>query len=173
MKRKTYSEEVNFVTLTVINWIDVFTRRIYNDILIQNLDYCRKRKGLEIFAFVIMTNHLHLIIKSDQCLPAILRDFKTYTSKELVKSITSNPNESRREWMIESFKKAGAINNLNKNHQFWQNGNYPIALFSNKVILQKLDYIHENPVRAGFVDDPSKYYYSSANPNNPLGVKLN
>lgn len=172
MKRKTYTEEVNFVTLTVIDWIDVFTRRVYNDILIQNLDYCRKHKGLQIFAFVLMTNHLHLIVKSDQPLPAILRDFKTYTSKELVKSIAINPNESRKKWMMDFFNKAGEANNLNKNHQFWQNGNHPVALYSHKVIDQKLDYIHENPVRAGFVDEPAKYYYSSANPANPLGIKL-
>lgn len=172
MKRITHSEELNFVTLTVVDWIDVFTRRDYSDLIIYNLDYCRKHKGLEIFAFVIMTNHLHLIVKSNQSLPAILRDFKTFTSKELVKSIAENPNESRKRWMIKSFKKAGHRNNLNKHHQFWQNGNHPVALYSHKVIDQKLNYIHDNPVRAGFVDDPTRYYYSSANPMNPLGVKL-
>lgn len=172
MKRKTYSEELNFVTLTVVDWIDVFNRRIYSDFVIQNLDYCRKLKGLDIFAYVLMTSHLHMIVKSEKILSDILRDFKTYTSKELVKMIACNSLESRKHWMMNSFQKAGDKNELNEYHQFWQNGNHPIALYSNKVILQKVDYIHENPVRAGFVDDPTNFYYSSANPRNPLGITL-
>lgn len=103
-------------------------------------------------------------------LPDILRDFKTYTSKELTKMIAANPHESKKVWMLKAFKNAGLENPVNKNQQFWQNGNKPIALFSNKVIQQKVDYTHNNPVRAGFVDEPSKYFYSSANPFNPLGI---
>ncbi|HKL18391.1 MAG TPA: transposase [Halalkalibaculum sp.] len=173
MKRITYSEELNFLTLTVVDWIDVFTRRIYNDFIIENLNYCQKEKGLKIFAFVLMTNHLHLIVKTEESLPGIIRDFKTYTSKEILKLIANNQSESRTEWMLESFRKAGQKNIGNRYHQFWQNGSYPVALYSNQVIEQKVDYVHNNPVRAGFVDDPTKFYYSSANLKNPLGITLN
>lgn len=171
MKRKTYPNEINFVTLTVVGWINVFTRRTYKDFIIENLSYCQKHKGLKIYAYVIMTNHLHLVIHSVQNLQSdILRDFKTYTSKELYKLIKNNPQESRKKWMLDFFQKKGMENGLNKKHQFWQNGNYPIALYSNRVIRQKIDYIHQNPVKAGFVDSPEKYYYSSANPLSPLKV---
>jgi REP element-mobilizing transposase RayT len=173
MKRKTYSEELNFVTLTVVDWLDIFTRRMYGDFVIKNLTYCQQNKGLRIYAYVIMTNHLHLIVKSKtNNLPDILRDFKTFTSKELVKLIERNSNESRKRWMLKIFKEHGKQNKLNQNHQFWQNGNHPVALFSNKVIQQKIDYIHDNPVKAGFVDHPENYHYSSANPLSPLQVNV-
>mgnify|MGYP006300261459 CR=1 FL=1 len=86
MKRKTYSEEVNFITLTVVYWIDIFIRREYKDFIIENLDYCQKKKGLKIFAYVLMTNHLHIIVSSTEVEhSSILRDFKSYTSKGLLK----------------------------------------------------------------------------------------
>jgi REP element-mobilizing transposase RayT len=173
MKRKTYSEELNFVTVTVVDWIDVFTRRIYSDFVIECLKFCHQEKGMEIYAYVLLTNHLHMVVRSfEDTLPDILRDFKTYTSKELFKMIASNPYESRKVWMLKAFEIAGLENPVNKNQQFWQNGNQPIALFSNKVIQQKVDYIHQNPVKAGFVDEASKYFYSSANPFNPLGILI-
>lgn len=157
------------MTLTVVGWIDVFIRRAYSDFIIQNLRYCRKHKGLLIYAYVLMTNHLHLIAGTKNgSLSDILRDFKTYTSKELVGRIAQNKQESKGKWMIQMFRKYGRANKLNVNHQFWQNGNYPVALYSKKVINQKIDYIHQNPVRAGFVSKPEYYYYSSANPRNPL-----
>lgn len=169
MKRKTYSGEINFVTLTVVDWIDVFTRREYNDFIIENLKYCQKEKGLKIYSYVLMTNHLHMIAKSlENNLPNVLRDFKSYTSKTLFKMIKDNPFESRKSWMLRAFLDAGKWNHLNKNHQFWQNGNHPVALFSNGVIQQKTDYILNNPVKAGFVDDLSSYIYSSAHPSNSL-----
>lgn len=102
----------------------------------------------------------------------ILRDFKTYTSKKLFEMIEDNIQESKRRWMLDIFRKKGDESKENKNHQFWQKGNYPVALYSNEVIQQKIDYIHQNPVKAGFVDSPEKYYYSSANPTSPLQIDV-
>lgn len=173
MKRKTYSEELNFVTLTVVDWIDIFTRKLYGDFIIENLAYSRQEKGLEIYSYVLMPDHLHMIVKSEEIpLTDILRDFKTFTSKKLFKMVLDNSQDSRRIWILKAFRDAGRNNPLNKNHQIWQNGNYPIALFSNKVIQQKVDYIHQNPVKAGLVENAEKYYYSSANLSNPLGVTI-
>ncbi|HKK44327.1 MAG TPA: transposase [Balneolaceae bacterium] len=169
MKRKIYSGEINFVTLTVVDWIDVFTRRLYCEFIIENLYYCQKEKGLAIYAYVLMTNHLHLVLLAQQGeLGNILRDFKTYTSKKLFEMIKTNPRESRKDWMLNIFMQRGTENNLNRKHQFWQNGNYPVAVYSENVIQQKIDYIHQNPVRSGFVNSPEKYHYSSANPFSPL-----
>lgn len=173
MKRKIYKDEINFVTFTIVDWIDLFTRRVYKDFIIDSLSYCRENKGLKIYAYVIMTNHIHLVVQSsDNYLSNIIRDFKSYSSKELIKMVKDNIGESRRHWMLDAFKNHGRNNDANEEYQFWQNGNYPVALYSNKVIEQKIDYIHENPVRAGFVDQPEKYYYSSANPSNPLRLDL-
>jgi len=98
----------------------------------------------------------------------ILRDFKSFTSKELVKLIIDNPKESRKKWILNKFKKAGKKNPLNENYQVWQNYNSPTLLDTPYLIDQKAEYIHMNPVVAGFVNEPYEYYYSSANPNSPL-----
>src|SRR6185295_4856338 len=153
---------VYFVSFAVIHWMDVFTRRIYKDILIESLQYCIDKKGLIVHAYVIMTNHVHLIIsqgKTEQGLPFILGDFKKFTSRKLIHNIEFNPRESRREWMMRAFRSAGALNPNNKEFQFWQQHNQPIELTSNLMIEQKVEYIHLNPVEAGIVFNAEDYLY--------------
>ena len=150
-------EGVYFVSFSVMNWIDAFTRSEYKDILIKNLVFCQRFKGLDIFAWCIMTNHVHLIIRAQEGyqLKDILRDFKKFTSKEIIKAIKENPVESRREWLLEQFQSKDG-------NTFWQGDNHPIELWSNEVIDQKLSYIHQNPVEEGLVFRAEDYRYSSA-----------
>jgi putative transposase len=156
-------ERPYFVTFSVVRWIDVFTRREYKDILVDSLKYCIANKGLELYAWVIMTNHVHMIIgTTDKPMQNILRDIKRHTSKAITKAISENTQESRREWMLWFFEREGKRNPNNELYQFWQQGNHPIELFSNDVVDQKLNYIHDNPVTAGWVDEPAHYLYSSA-----------
>jgi REP element-mobilizing transposase RayT len=156
-------EGLYFVTFSDIRWIDVFTRRQYKDILVDSINYCIINKGLELYAWVIMSNHIHMIISTkNKPLPDILRDMKRHTSKTLVKAITENMQESRRDWLLWFFEREGNANPNNEQYQFWQQGNHPIELWSNSVIDQKMDYIHTNPVKAGWVDEPAHYLYSSA-----------
>jgi len=116
-----------------------------------------------------MTNHIHMICLGNKLpLSDILRDFKTFTSKELVKLIRDNPKESRKEWMLKTFENAGSTNPLNKHFQVWQIFNSPTLLDINYLMDQKATYIHNNPVVAGFVSKPHEYYYSSANENGPI-----
>src|SRR5471030_3124668 len=152
MQRNASTDELYFVTLTVVDWIDVFTRRQYNDFIIENLAFCQQHKKLNIYTYVIMTNHIHMAANVTDGSPGdVLGQFKSYTSKKLFEMIANNTQESRREWMIKAFERAGKYNPLNENHQFWQHGNYPVLLYSPAVIEQKIDYTHENPVRAEFV----------------------
>lgn len=119
---------------------------------------------MDIFAWCIMTNHVHLVFRSiDGLDPALLLgDFKRFTSKVIVKAIKENPKESRKEFLLDQFRKAGAkASNVNE-YQFWRHDNHPIELWSNKVIYQKINYIHKNPVKAGLVYYPEDYVYSSA-----------
>jgi REP element-mobilizing transposase RayT len=96
---------VHFVTFTVHQWVDVFTRSKYVDILLDNLEYCQINKGLEIYAWVVMSNHCHLIVSAkDENLSDIIRDFKKYTSKAIFKAIENNKYESRREWLLKTLK---------------------------------------------------------------------
>lgn len=152
-----------FVTFSVVRWIDALTRREYKDIIVDSLKYCIDNKGLELFAWVIMSNHVHLIIGTrDKPMQSILRDIKRHASKKITEAIAENMGESRREWMLWFFEREGKANPNNEQYQFWQQGNHPIELWSNKVIDQKLDYLHNNPVTVGWVDEPEHYLYSSA-----------
>ena len=171
MQRNASTDELYFVTLTVVDWIDLFTRRYYSDFIIENLAWCQQNANLNIYAYVIMTNHIHMVANvTDGSLGDVLGRFKSYTSKELYKMIAGNTQESRRDWMLKAFDRAGKHNPLNEKHQLWQNGNYPVVLYTPAVIEQKIDYTHENPVRAGFVGSAHEYWYSSANSESPLKV---
>lgn len=167
MSRKyKFSDEdgVYFITFATIGWIDAFTRKEYRDIFVESLGYCQKEKGLLLYGWVIMSNHVHLIAssKDDYFLQDIVRDLKKFTSKAILKAIEENSQESRKEWMLAIFRRAGEYNTNNRYFQFWRQDNMPIELFTPKVIQQKLDYIHENPVKAGIVEKPEEYRYSSA-----------
>jgi putative transposase len=155
--------KVYFVSFATVNWIDVFIRREYKEIVTDSFKYCIANKGMELYAWCIMSSHVHLIIGSTgEKMEDILRDMKRHTSKKILKAIEENIQESRRDWMLWMFKRAGQHNPNNETYQFWQQNNHPIELFSNEVMQQKLDYIHNNPIEAGFVNEAHEYSYSSA-----------
>jgi len=154
---------VYFTTSTITHWVNLFTKPEYSEIIIDSLKFCQKNKGLVIHAWCLMTNHLHLIVSRNgkPLLHEILRDFKRYSSLEIIKAIEDN-NDSRKEWMLELFKAAAKKITRAENYKVWQDGNHPIELDSNFLTNQKLNYIHENPVKAGCVWDAEAYVYSSA-----------
>lgn len=151
-----------YLTLQIVEWIDLFSRIDYRDIVIDNLKYCQQHKGLVVYAYVIMSNHIHLIVQAESNnLSAVIRDFKSYTSKCLLKQIIEG-NESRREWLLLLFNKAAQKHKRNSKYQVFTHENHAVELYSDKFIDQKLEYIHENPVRAGIVKEPEEYIYCSA-----------
>ncbi|TAF77750.1 MAG: transposase [Bacteroidetes bacterium] len=153
-----------FVSFATVGWIDVFTREVYRNVIIDSIKYCQKSKGLELFAWCLMTIHVHLIARAADgfTMPGIIRDMKKFTSKKIIEAIQTNEQESRKEWMLAIFKSAGEYNSNNKDYQFWRQDNKSIELWSVDVIEQKLDYIHKNPVEMGFVSEPEHWKYSSA-----------
>src|SRR5690606_30159556 len=155
---------IHFITFAVVQWIDVFTRKEYTDIVVDSLRFCQLNKGLRIHAWCIMSNHVHLILSTQEPyrLSDTLRDFKRYTPLPVVKAISENQRQSRKRWMLWIFKKAGEDNNRNREFQFWQQGNHPIQCDSNAIIDSRIKYLHENPVRAGIVRKEEEYIYSSA-----------
>lgn len=151
-----------YLTLQVVDWIDAFTRPIYRDIVIDSLRYCQEHKGLQVFGYVIMSNHIHLIANSpDGHLSETLRDFKKFTAKSIISTIIDG-NESRREWMLNRFSFNANRHSRNENFQFWTHENHAEILYSNDFIQEKLEYLHNNPVRASIVEKPEDYLYSSA-----------
>jgi len=153
-----------FLTFTVVEWLDVFTRPLYKDIVISSPRFCQANKGLELFAYCLMTNHLHLIARADDDheLSNIVRDFKKYTARRVFEAIEANQQESRRQWLEWTLRKQGEFNPKNTFIQLWQNHSHGIEIKTEEVGRQKLNYIHQNPVRAGICYRAEDYVYSSA-----------
>jgi len=151
-----------YLTLTVVDWVDVFTRKVYRDIILDSFSYCRANKGLRVWAYVIMTNHVHCILSAkNNNLSDILRDLKRHTASTILKEIQT-PKESRRDWMMKRFEFAAKTNVRNNMHQFWIHDNHAKELITADFTAQKLNYIHFNPIRAGFVENAEDWLYSSA-----------
>mgnify|MGYP000190869397 CR=1 FL=1 len=150
-----------FLTFQVVDWVDVFTRKVYRDIVLQSLDYCRKHKGLQVWAYVIMSNHVHAIWSAEKGnLSDIVRDFKRHTATQILKEIRES-RESRKNWMLKRFEFAAKKHKRNSDLQFWTHENHAMELFSHAFSCQKMAYIHENPVRSGLVEKAEDWMYSS------------
>ena len=170
--RKANYDAVFFITLTVVSWVDVFTRKAYCEEIIKNMHYCQQHRGLELYAYVIMSNHMHWLAgQKDGRLNYLLRDFKSYTAKRLLSMIYDNPLESRKDWMKIVFQYNAKFQKQNAENMFWQKTNHPIDCYNEQLSFQKTRYIHMNPVRAGLVAEPENWWYSSANPLSPLKVR--
>ena len=157
--RITSDAAVYYVTYSVVEWLPVFTSEAAFRIITDSFNYCHKEKGLRINAFVIMPTHLHAIVFSvdfrSEPLAAALTDFRKFTGRRL--------SDYCREFMPPCFHQtlldcAGE----DRERRFWQPSRHPIAVQTEKFWRQKLDYLHENPVRKGLVRRSRDWRYSSA-----------
>jgi putative transposase len=165
-RRKTYEGYCYFVTFTVVGWVDVFAKARYAEMLVASLNFCVRNKGLNIYAYVIMPNHVHMIASVEKGrLSSVLRDLKSHTSKYILRAIEKYEREDRRSWMLEHFAKQGAKNPQNPGNQFWIQRNHSIEVYNNRIFDQKYMYILNNPVKARLVTKPWHYFWSSAHPD--------
>ncbi len=158
----------HFLTFQVEKWVDVFTREHYKQIIVKALDYCRKEFGLKVFGYVIMSNHIHAIFQNPKgTLSKNITTFKKFTGREIIQAIQTIP-ESRADWMLKRFEFSLPYSNTRADHKFWRADNHAKEIYSQQFLLEKLNYIHNNPVRAGWVYEPEHYLYSSARNYNKL-----
>jgi len=151
-----------YLTFQIVQWADLFTRQVYRDVVIDSLKYCQQNKGLEIYAYVIMSNHVHLLARSqNDNLSDIIRDFKRHTSKKIIETI-EQVGESRREWLLMIFRYVARSHSRNNEYQVWTHESHAEEIYSNTFIEQKIEYIHNNPVRSRIVSKAEDYIYSSA-----------
>lgn len=152
-----------FLTMTIVGWIDLFTRKELKLLIVDSLKYCQKNKGLIIYAWCLMPSHLHLICSADDgySLTDILRDFKKYTSKSIIETIDFI-DESRREWLVELFHDCCKHLERKQEYKIWQDGNHAKILYTPNFFYQKLNYLHNNPVEDMIVQNPEDYLFSSA-----------
>lgn len=160
--KRIYSENENlmhFLTITVIEWIDIFTKPEYFKVIIDSLNFCQTNKELKIFEFVIMSNHIHLIVRANEGnkLSQIVSDFKKHTTREILKLLA---NDSRR--YILNLLKNSYSRKKDYDLQIWQRKNYPEVITTEKFYQEKANYIHRNPVKKEYVKLPEDWIYSSA-----------
>ena len=156
-------DQLYFVTFAVIHWIDLFIKEEYKTIMLNSWRHCIEHKGMELYAWCIMTSHIHMIIGSHgEKLEKIMQSMKKFTSIQLKEAIQNHPSESRRVWMLKLMNEAGRQNSHNREFQLWQQDNHPVELTTMRIDHQRLDYTHDNPVEAGIVEKPEDYLYSSA-----------
>ena len=150
-----------FITITVVDWVDLLVRPNYCTILDESLNYCIKEKGLSVYTYVYMTSHIHLIVTAfDGELQNVIRDFKKFTSKKLIEVIKEYP-ESRREWLLRKFSFEAQKTGRAKNYKVWQDDFHPVILDTVEKIEQRVNYIHYNPIEGEIVFHERDYVKSS------------
>jgi len=148
-----------YLTFTVRNWYYIFDRHNRFQILADSLKYCRKNKGLKIYAYVFMINHLHLIVSGNDII-GFIRDFKRHTSKEIQNNIIATEPK-----VLKLFDLG------NGKYEFWSRTNMPKMIENEDYLFQKVNYIHENPVRRQYVKNPEDWRWSSANSDNDIVIE--
>jgi putative transposase len=156
---KSVPDAIYYSTLTIIEWIDIFTKPEYFECLIDSLNYCQNNKGLQLHGYVFMTNHIHLIysVLPDHKPEDFLRDFKKWTTRKIDSLLDQESRHYIRNLLSKSFHKK-EINAF----QLWQTQNYSEMIETEDFFLQKLKYMHLNPVRKGYVLEARDWKYSSA-----------
>jgi len=147
----------HFVTCTILHWIPIFTNQESVSIVINSLKYLQKSDNLKIYAYVILENHLHLVVQSND-LAKTMAKFKRYTAIEIIKLI-KRKNISTILEQLAFYKKA---HKKDREYQLWQEGIQPKQIISHKMMKEKIEYIHNNPVKRGYIDNPIHWRYSSA-----------
>jgi len=149
------TEYPHFFTATNLEWKKLLARDKYKDIIIESMRFLVKNKRTIIYGFVIMNNHVHIIwqLQAGKKREDVQRDFLKYTAQQIKKDMLRNyPEDLKAFW----------VNAKDRKYQFWERNPLSIEIWSEKVLLQKLNYMHENPVRAGLCKKPKDYKYSSA-----------
>ena len=150
-------DHAHFVTATIVEWLPVFTTVACCDILVRSLVHCREHKSLRIHAWVLLDNHFHAIVAAPQ-LANTLRDLKRFTARILIEQIGA---EGRR-WLLNQLAYYRAAHKTGSEHQVWQEGVHPQAIANDDMMEQKMEYLHNNPVKRGQIASPEHWRYSSA-----------
>jgi putative transposase len=148
---------VHFLTCTVVNWLPILAKLQPKEIIVDSLRFLQDKDRLVIFAFVIMENHIHLIAQAHNLSEEIGR-FKSYTARRIIDLLAADGSIG----LLNELKTRKLNHHKDSTYQFWQEGSHPEQVQGRKMMIQKIEYIHNNPVRRGYVDEPIHWRYSSA-----------
>lgn len=166
-EEKTIIEQqaCHYLTLNVVDWIDIFIRPVFKQVIVESLNYFIEKKGFTVYAWCLMTNHLHLMAQAKQGygLSVIVHDFKKFTTKIILENIDVEQG-IRRNWMMKKFEEASTSLKMLDKFQVWQTCINPvyIDLKKTELVAEMLDHIHNNPVRNRIVTSAEDYLHSSA-----------
>ncbi len=146
-----------FITCTIVAWIPVFTNKKYANIITEALSFYRSKEKLKLFAYVVMDNHIHLIISSNDTV-SLMKNFKSFTASELLKTVGAD----NKDWLLNQFSYYKKRYKNESKYQVWQEGFHPKMITDPEILRQKIEYIHNNPVKRGMVIKPEDWVYSSA-----------
>ncbi len=147
--------EITFFTATILDWKFLLANDLYKDIIIGSLKYFVDKKKIFLYAFAIMDNHLHLLwhIIHPYKREDIQRDFLKFTAQMIIMDLKVSNKEFLKEFYV------GAKDRV---HQVWERNPLSVDIWSEEILIQKLHYIHNNPVKAELCAYPEEYKYSSA-----------
>ncbi len=151
------SSLAHFITCTVVHWLPVFTHAARFDILIDALKFSREKKGLKIYSWVILDNHLHAILAAPD-LARVIMEFKRYTALKLIEQL----EREKCNWLLHQLAFAKARHKHASEHQFWQESSHAHALAGDAIMERTIAYIHNNPIKRGLVVGAEHWRYSSA-----------
>tara|TARA_R100000908_G_scaffold45503_4_gene21733 strand:- start:25725 stop:26441 length:717 start_codon:yes stop_codon:yes gene_type:complete len=146
-----------FITSSVINQIALFKNPKLVKIILDGLIFLQEERNIELNAYVVMENHIHIIAKGTN-LGEHIRNFKSFSAHQIIKALKKKKDHLS----LNKLKQAKKSHKIESEHQVWEESYHPKQLFTYKMVAQKMDYIHFNPVKRGYVDEPSHWRYSSA-----------
>src|SRR5665213_760607 len=146
-----------FLTSTVVAWLPVFAYAPFVDIVLESWRFLQRERGVRIYGYVILENHLHWIAAADELAEQVGR-FKSYTARRIIDVLQQRGFST----LLEELRYFKLRHKIDQAYQLWQEGNHPQQIQSDEMMRQKLEYMHANPVRRGYVDDPVHWRYSSA-----------
>jgi putative transposase len=147
----------HFLTCSIVDWLPVFTRAEAVQIVLDSWTFLQQHNRITLFAYVVLENHLHFIASADD-LTNEVANFKSYTARQIIDLLQQCNARSTLEQL--AFLKKH--HKTDRTYQLWQEGSHPQQITSDEMMQQKLEYIHYNPVKRGYVDDPVHWRYSSA-----------
>jgi putative transposase len=155
---KVYENEaMYFVTSSIIEWVPIFTSKVYFDILVNSLNFCTQNKDLKIFSWVVLDNHFHLVCQAPE-LSKTLQSLKRHTAKEILAQLELD----NKDWILNLFAFYKKRHKIESHHQIWQEGFHPKMVISDDMLTQKIEYMHYNPVKRGYVERAEDWLHSSA-----------
>ncbi|WP_318532955.1 REP-associated tyrosine transposase [Sulfurovum mangrovi] len=146
-----------FVTCTILHWLPLFTKKESVQIVIDCLKFLQGKDNLKLYAYVILENHLHLVVQSDD-IEKSMKSFKQYTAKALL-DLLKKENVKTILDQLRFYKKA---HHKTTEYQVWEEGYQPKLIQTDAMMVSKINYIHQNPVKRGYVDEAVHWRYSSA-----------